>query len=53
MTQQEHEDDVASFAELQKTLLSTDTVEDFLRELVARAARLVAGGLSCGMTLGA
>ncbi len=54
MTQQrEHEDDVpASIAELQKTLLSTDTVEEFLRELVAQAARLVTGGLSCGMTLG-
>lgn len=53
MTRQHEQDDVAaSIAELQKTLLSTDTVEEFLRELAAQAARLVAGGLSCGMTLG-
>ena len=54
MARQEEQDDVtASIAGLQQTLLSTDTVEEFLRELVAQAARLVAGGLSCGMTLGA
>ncbi len=52
--QHEHDDQVAaSIAELQNALLSTDTVEEFLRELVSQAARLVAGGLSCGMTLGA
>lgn len=53
MTQQEAWDEIgASIAELQKALLSTDTVEEFLRELAAQAARLVTGGLSCGMTLG-
>jgi transcriptional regulator with GAF, ATPase, and Fis domain len=53
MTQQDAWDEVAaSIAGLQKALLSTETVEEFLRELVTQAARLVAGGLSCGMTLG-
>jgi GAF domain-containing protein len=54
MTQQQAPDDIAaSIAELQKALLSSDSVEEFLRELAVQAARLVSGGLSCGMTLGA
>jgi GAF domain-containing protein len=52
MAQQAWDEDEQSLAELQKVLLSTETVEQFLRELAVRAARLVAGGLSCGMTLG-
>jgi GAF domain-containing protein len=53
MTRQQEDDGLAAgIAELQRALLTTDTVEEFLRELVVLAARLVAGGLSCGMTLG-
>jgi GAF domain-containing protein len=38
--------------ELQDALLRMDTVEDFLGELARLAAGIVAGGGSCGMTLG-
>lgn len=37
--------------ELQKALLSTQSLEQFLQELATLAARLVTDGLSCGMTL--
>jgi len=40
-----------SFTELQKALLATDTLEQFLQELATLAARLVTDGLSCGMTM--
>jgi GAF domain-containing protein len=43
------DDDVT---ELQDALLRMDTVEDFLGELARLAAGIVAGGGSCGMTLG-
>lgn len=54
MTTQQHtgDDGTVSIAELQRVLLSTETVEQFLKELAVLAAGLVAGGLSCGMTLG-
>ncbi len=38
-------------AELQELLLATDNVEDFLQDLAVLAARSVAQGLSCGITL--
>jgi GAF domain-containing protein len=37
--------------ELQKALLSTQSLEQFLQELATLAARLVTNGLSCGMTM--
>jgi GAF domain-containing protein len=37
--------------ELHRALLSTQGVEEFLHELAVLAARLVGGGLSCGMTM--
>ena len=44
-------DVAASLTELQNLLLATSGVEDFLNEVVVLAARTVAGGLSCGITL--
>jgi GAF domain-containing protein len=41
----------AEFKELQNALLNTDSVEQFLHEMAVLAARLVEGGLSCGMTM--
>jgi GAF domain-containing protein len=41
----------ADFTELQQALLGTESVEQFLQELALLAARLVANGLSCGMTM--
>jgi GAF domain-containing protein len=41
----------SNLTDLQKALLSTQTVEQFLQEVAELAARLVTGGLSCGMTL--
>jgi GAF domain-containing protein len=38
-------------AGLQDALLSTDSVEQFLHELAVLSTRVVADGLSCGMTL--
>ncbi len=38
-------------AELQELLLATDNIEDFLQDLAVLAARSVARGLSCGITL--
>ena len=38
-------------AELQELLLATDNIEDFLQDLAVLAARSVAQGLSCGITL--
>jgi GAF domain-containing protein len=44
--------DVAdTLTELQKVLLATETLEQFLHELATLAARLVTDGLSCGMTM--
>jgi GAF domain-containing protein len=40
-----------NLTDLQKALLSTQTLEQFLQELATVAARLVTGGLSCGMTM--
>jgi len=40
-----------NLTDLQKALLSTQTLEQFLQELATVAARLVTGGLSCGMTV--
>ena len=37
--------------ELHRALLSTQSVEEFLHELAVLAARLVSGGLSCGMVM--
>lgn len=36
---------------LQNALLTTENVEQFLRELAVLSTRIVSGGLSCGMTL--
>jgi len=38
--------------ELQNAILTTESLEQFLHEMALLAARLVTGGLSCGMTLG-
>ena len=43
--------DAGHLRELQDALLSTDTFEQFLHEMAVMAARLVGGGLSCGMTM--
>jgi GAF domain-containing protein len=45
------EDFAAEFKELQDALLNTQSVEQFLHEMAVLAARLVDGGLSCGMTM--
>jgi hypothetical protein len=37
--------------ELQRALLGTQTIEQFLREVALLAARLVPDGMSCGMTM--
>jgi len=39
------------FTELQQALLDSHSIEQFLQELAVLAARLVTGGLCCGMTL--
>jgi ANTAR domain len=53
---QEHEADVngefaaaGNLKELHGALLSTQSVEEFLHEMAVLAARLVSGGLACGM----
>jgi GAF domain-containing protein len=38
--------------ELQDVLLTTESVEQFLHEVAVLSAKLVTGGLSCGMTMG-
>ena len=40
-----------NLTEMQKALLSTQTLEQFLQELATLAARLVTDGVSCGMTM--
>jgi GAF domain-containing protein len=40
-----------NLTDLQKALLSTQTLEQFLQELATLAARLVSNGVSCGMTM--
>ena len=50
----EHGDDITdtgNLRELHGALLSTQSVEQFLHEMAVMAARLVGGGLSCGMTM--
>jgi len=39
------------FTELQRALLGTQTIEQFLGEVALLAARLVPDGMSCGMTM--
>ena len=46
-----HADIAASISELQVLLLGIDSIEGFLRELAALAARTLGDGLSCGITL--
>ena len=43
--------DTANLRDLHGALLSTQSVEQFLHEMAVMAARLVGGGLSCGMTM--
>jgi GAF domain-containing protein len=43
--------DAGNLKELHGVLLSTRSVEQFLHEMAVLAARLVSGGLSCGMTM--
>ena len=40
-----------NLTEMQKALLGTQTLEQFLQELATLAARLVTDGVSCGMTM--
>jgi GAF domain-containing protein len=47
----DRDDLLTSITELQHLLLETEDVEKFLQGMVGLAARLVVGGLSCGMTL--
>ena len=53
MTRERGEDvpDRGNLRELHGALLSTASVEQFLHEMAVMAARLVGGGLSCGMTM--
>jgi GAF domain-containing protein len=44
-------DAAGDLTELQRALLGTQTLEQFLQELATLAARQVTGGLSCGMTM--
>ena len=44
-------DGTDNLTELQKALLGTETLEQFLQELATVAARLVNDGVSCGMTM--
>jgi len=43
--------DSGGFTELQRALLGTQTIEQFLQEVALLAARLVPDGMSCGMTM--
>lgn len=45
------DDIAASITELQNLLLATDGTEEFLQELAVLAARTIAEGLCCGITL--
>jgi transcriptional regulator with GAF, ATPase, and Fis domain len=47
----ESEDITASITELQNVLLDTESIEKFVHELAVQAACLVAGSLSCGITM--
>ena len=40
-----------NLTELQNAILGTESVEQFLHEMATLAARLITGGLSCGMTM--
>lgn len=40
-----------NLTEMQKALLGTQTLEQFLQEMATLAARLVTDGVSCGMTM--
>jgi GAF domain-containing protein len=50
-TDQPDADAAGMLTDLQKVLLSTQTLEQFLQELATLAARLVTDGVSCGMTM--
>lgn len=43
--------DAGNLKELHGALLATGSVEQFLHEMAVLAARMVSGGLSCGMTM--
>ena len=43
--------DAEDLRELHGALLGTESIEQFLHEMAVQAARLVSGGLSCGMTM--
>src|ERR1700746_2717129 len=43
--------DAEDLRELHGALLDTQSIEQFLHEMAVLAARLVSGGLSCGMTM--
>jgi transcriptional regulator with GAF, ATPase, and Fis domain len=45
------EDISASITELQNVLLGTESIEKFVQALAVQAAQVVAGSLSCGITL--
>lgn len=47
----DNDDIAASITELQNVLLGTESIEKFVQELAVQAAHLVAGSLSCGITL--
>ena len=51
MTREPGTDATDNLTELQKALLGTQTLEQFLQELATLAARLVNDGVSCGMTM--
>ncbi len=52
MTEDVAADDVSGdFTDLQRALLGSQSIEQFLQELALLSARLVTDGLSCGMTL--
>jgi GAF domain-containing protein len=44
-------DITAGITELQNVLLGTESIEEFVHELAVQAASLVAGSLSCGVTV--
>jgi GAF domain-containing protein len=48
---EESPDLAASIGELQALLLGTESIDGFLRELAALAARALGAGVSCGITL--
>jgi hypothetical protein len=51
MMREQGTDATDNLTELQKALLGTQTLEQFLGELATLAARMVNDGVSCGMTM--